>query len=132
MVEEPRRLLWEAHVSSGADASSAGVPPCRTYEGPSLGRRVEAPRPGRLECQAGGVPQAALLRDVDGVYYFGDAAKINGLVGVDIKSHQDYGPPMPHACIAEGNDVVDKGCDAARSLCQPADIHVPTGGASGK
>ena len=50
-----------------------------------------------------------------------------GVVGLDIKSHQS-GPPAPFPILVQGNEVQDQGCDAARRLPLPGNIRVPSGG----
>ena len=55
------------------------------------------------------------------------AYESDGVVGLDIKSHQtDSTSPFPAA--VHGNEVQDKGCLEARSLPLPADVRVPTAG----
>ena len=49
------------------------------------------------------------------------------LVGVDVKSHQ-IDTTIPHAVITRGNEAQDKGCEDARALHTPADVHVTSGG----
>ena len=50
-----------------------------------------------------------------------------GIVGLDIKSHQT-GPPAPFPILVQGNEVQDQGCEAARGLPLPSNIRVPSGG----
>ena len=51
----------------------------------------------------------------------------DGLVGVDIKSHQG-GTPCPYPAVVAGNEAVDQACDEARGFPRPQDIMLPTGG----
>ena len=51
----------------------------------------------------------------------------NGVVGVDVKSHQ-IGPPCPAAVVVQGNEAQDRACDAARSGRMPPDVLMPSGG----
>ena len=50
----------------------------------------------------------------------------HGLVGVDVKSHQQ-GDPCPYPVIIEGNEQQDEGCRQARLRPQPPDIFLPAG-----
>ena len=50
-----------------------------------------------------------------------------GLVGVDIKSHQQQ-DLKPYPVVAQGNAAQDAGCRRARALHRPEDVFVPTGG----
>ncbi len=45
-----------------------------------------------------------------------------------MKSHQEDDPPCPYQVVVDGNALVDLGCEAARTLPRPADVHMPTGG----
>ena len=51
-----------------------------------------------------------------------------GVVGVDIKSHQDDGEPCPYPVVVAGNAAVDQACDEARAQRQPPDVMLPSGG----
>ena len=51
----------------------------------------------------------------------------SGVVGVDVKSHQD-GADVPFAAIVQGNEAQDKLCDEVRSIPRPADVRRPSGG----
>ena len=52
----------------------------------------------------------------------------DGLVGVDIKSHQVGCAPCPYPAVVAGNEAVDQACDEARNRQRPPDIMLPTGG----
>ena len=52
----------------------------------------------------------------------------DGLVGVDVKSHQSAWPRQPYPIIADGNDMADAACETARQLPLPQDVLLPTGG----
>ena len=49
-----------------------------------------------------------------------------GMVGVDVKSHQED-DPCPHQAIVQGNEVQNTVCDDARRFPVASDIHVPAG-----
>ena len=51
----------------------------------------------------------------------------DGLVGIDVKSHQQ-GIPCPYPAVVQGNAVQDRLCDEARSLPRPRNVLWLTGG----
>lgn len=78
--------------------------------------------PGEWNVQRPSAPESAQRQWLSQLAY----AK-EGMVGVDVKSHQE-GPPCPYPTIVAGNEAQDKACDEARSLPRPPDVHLPTGG----
>ena len=51
----------------------------------------------------------------------------DGLVGVDIKSHQDDSA-FPYPVIKEGNDAQDLNCLSVNTSPKPPDVFLPSGG----
>ena len=52
----------------------------------------------------------------------------DGVVGVDVKSHQNTSPVIPNVAVVSGNHAVDRICDDVRCRSAQNDVHVPTGG----
>ena len=51
----------------------------------------------------------------------------DGLVGVDIKSHQEDSA-FPYPVIKEGNDAQDLNCSSVITSPKPPDVFLPSGG----
>lgn len=73
--------------------------------------------------------QAPTDRHSNDLKWFSKIATVShGMVGVDIKSHQE-GMDRPNAASTHGNTFQDQYCDDVRPDAIPRDIRIPAGGA---